>query len=62
MQQTLPNKDPTDIVKELWRCQASENIESHDVLCACEDVVISSTNAGIKNMHPLLEFTEYKGL
>lgn len=49
-----------DELKELWRCQASQNIDSHDILVAVEDAVISSTNAGIKNNHPLANFDEYK--
>jgi len=55
-------KHPRDVVKEVWRCQASENIESHEVMCACEDIVISSSNAGIKNMHPLVNFAEFSSL
>lgn len=46
-------------IKEVWRMQASENVDDHTTLCMIEDCVLSSTEATCLNSEPLLDFDEY---
>jgi hypothetical protein len=34
---------PTDVVKETWRVQASDNVDTHDMLCAVDELTVEST-------------------
>lgn len=45
---------PTDVVKETWRCQASQNIDDHDVLAAVDEIAVESTVQAMIN--ELVEF------
>lgn len=50
---------PDTEIKEVVLCQASENVDSHPLLCALEDTVISSTESAIRNSNPLANWDEY---
>jgi len=54
-----PTVDPRTDVLEVWRCQASENVDDHDVLCAIDDSVVQSVESALRNSHPLLDFEDY---
>lgn len=51
--------DPRTEVLEVWRCQASKNVQNHDVLCAIDDSVVNATEQAIRNSSPLADFGEY---
>jgi hypothetical protein len=51
---------PTDAVKETWRIQASDNVDSHAVLSTLDSLAVeSTTNAMIRE---LVEFEAVKAL
>jgi len=51
--------DPRTEVKEAWRVQASENVDSHNLLCAIDEIAVDSTEAAIRNGSPLADWNEY---
>jgi hypothetical protein len=51
--------DPRTEVLEVWRCQASQNVEDRDMLCAIDDIAAQSTEQAIRNSSPLADFGEY---
>jgi len=56
---------PTDTAKELWRVQASSNVESHELLCAIDEIVVSSVQTAALNWRQdnhLVSFKEYQAL
>jgi len=63
MQQTLPKAktvDPSKEIKECWRCQASSNVDNHDVLCTVDEIVIETTVEAMIN--ELVDFEAVKAL
>jgi len=46
-------------IKDTVLSTASKNIHTHELVCALEDVSISSTSAAIRNSHPVANFEEY---
>jgi len=56
---------PQDHAKELWRVQASDNVDDHAVLCAIDDIVVSSVQTAALNWrrdNDLVDFSEYQAL
>ena len=56
---------PTTHAKELWRVQASDNVDSHNVLCAIDNIVVSSVRSAALNWRKdnhLVDFSEYQAL
>lgn len=53
---------PQTTIAETILCTASENVDSHPVLCAVEELSLSSTETAIKNRYPLLDFDKYMGV
>jgi len=49
-------------IAETVLCTASQNVNSHPVLCAVEDCSISSTEAACLDSHELLDFDEYRSV
>jgi len=49
----------TTAVKQTVLCSASSNVDTHAVLCALEDVSVSSTEAACLSQHNLLDFAEF---
>jgi len=56
------HQNPRTHIKEVWRLQASENVDTHPVFCAIDSIVVDSTTEGIKNTEPLPNFDEYQEL
>ena len=56
---------PQDHAKEVWRVQASDNIDAHETLCAIDDIVVSSVQTAALNWRQdnhLVAFSEYQAL
>jgi len=56
---------PQTHAKELWRMQASDNITEHEMLCAIDEIVVSSVRTAALNWQQdnhLVSFAEYKAL
>jgi hypothetical protein len=51
--------DPKTVVHEVWRVQASENVDEHSVLCAIDETAVESTERAIRNTKPLADFGEF---
>jgi len=56
---------PQDHAKEVWRVQASDNIDAHETLCAIDELVTESVRQASINWRQdnhLVSFAEYKAL
>ena len=56
---------PTDTAKELWRCQASDNIDEHATLCAIDNIVVANVRTAALNWCDdghIADFEGYKAL
>jgi hypothetical protein len=56
---------PQTHAKELWRMQASDNIDSHETLCAIDELVTESVRQASINWRQdnhLVDFSEYQAL
>jgi len=56
---------PQDHAKEVWRVQASDNIDTHETLCAIDELVTESVRQASINWRQdnhLVSFAEYNNL
>jgi hypothetical protein len=50
---------PRTEISEVVLCTASENVDTHPVLCAVQTLSLRSTDAAIQNDHSLADWDEY---
>ena len=49
-------------ISEVVLCTASQNVDSHPILCAIQELSLSSTESACKSQDNLLDFDEYMGV
>jgi hypothetical protein len=53
---------PRTEISETVLCQASANVDSHPMLCAVQEMALTSTEQACLDDHALLDWDEYRSV